>query len=247
MKNIDSQEIYTSEQLSNWGLLPKVKRELLVDNFTNEVDPPTQKVFEEVRKIWLTELGIKSEDELKTWEKQQRLTRKEWQIMLIRRWKWLQWCRINLEDKIATHYLRRKPELDQVIYSLLRVKDEYLANELFLRIKNEENSFEDICKKYSEGPEKQTGGKIGPVPLSQPHPLLAKLLQVSNINQLWSPKQLGDWWIIVKMNKLICTELNEALKDRLLLELGEELLITTLQKDLKENSKILNEKAKKIS
>ena len=95
MTKIDSQEIYTSEQLSNWGLLPKVKRELLVDNFTNEVEPPTQKVFEEVRKIWLTELGIKSEDELKIWEKQQRLTRKEWQIMLIRRWKWLQWCRIN--------------------------------------------------------------------------------------------------------------------------------------------------------
>ena len=232
MKDNNSQSLYTTDQLSSWGLLPKVEREYLIDNYIKDLNPPTQEIFKKVTEQWFQEIGIKSEEDLKMWENQQRLSTKEWQLILVRRWKWLQWCKKNLDDKISTHYLRRKPELDQVIYSLLRVKDEFLANELFLRIKNKENTFEEICKEYSEGPEKKTGGKIGPVPLSQPHPLLSKLLQVSNDNQLWPPKQLGEWWIIVRIDKLICTELTSKIRDMLLLELGEEILSKELEKKL---------------
>ena len=60
------------------------------------------------------------------------------------------------------------------------------------------------------------------VPLSQPHPMLAKLLQVSSPGQLWPPKQLEGWWIVVRLEELHCTELNNSLKQRLLLELGEK-------------------------
>ena len=113
-------------------------------------------------------------------------------------------------------------------YSLLRVKDQHLANELHLRIKEGEASFEEIASEYSEGPERQQGGRLGPVPLSQPHPMLAKLLQVSTPGQLWPPKQLENWWIVVRLEELHCTELNDALKQRLLLELGSAPRRTTL-------------------
>ena len=39
--------------------------------------------------------------------------------------------------------------LDKVSYSLLRVNDELLANELFLRIKEGEATFADIASNYS--------------------------------------------------------------------------------------------------
>ena len=213
--------------------MPKAKREFLIDQQIRNIDPPSQEIFENIRRKWLNELGIKSEDQLKMWEEQQRISRREWPIILIRRWQWLKWSKENLEDKIPTHYLRRKADLDKVIYSLLRVKDEYLANELFLRLKNKENTFEEICKEYSEGPEKKTGGKIGPVSLSQAHPLLSKLLQVSNPKQLWPPKKLGDWWLVVRMEKLISTELTDELKERLIFELGEEFLIDSLKEESK--------------
>ena len=228
-----SDEIFTYKQLSSWGLLPKAKREFLIDQQIRDIEPPSEEIFENIRRKWLNELGIKSEDQLKMWEEQQRISRREWPIILIRRWQWLKWCKENLEDKIPTHYLRRKADLDKVIYSLLRVKDEYLANELFLRLKNKENTFEEICKEYSEGPEKKTGGKIGPVSLSQAHPLLSKLLQVSNPKQLWPPKKLGDWWLVVRMEKLISTELTDELKERLIFELGEEFLIDSLKEESK--------------
>ena len=51
--------------------------------------------------------------------------------------------------------------------------------------------------------------------------MLAKLLLVSTAGQLWPPKQLENWWIVVRLDELHCTELNAALKQQLLLELGD--------------------------
>ena len=139
--------------------------------------------------------------------------------------------RDSLQAKLNSHYLDRKSQLDQVSYSLLRVKDQHLANELHLRIKEGEASFEEIASDYSEGPERQQGGRLGPVPLSQPHPMLAKLLQVSTPGQLWPPKQLEDWWIVVRLEELHCTELTDSLKQRLLFELGDQHIEEQLSTD----------------
>ena len=171
---------------------------------------------------WCQQQRIDSPQTLQRWQQQQGLSPEQWQQFVARRWRWLLWCEQNLEAKLNSHYLERKSQLDQVSYSLLRVKDQHLANELHLRIKEGEASFEEIASEYSEGPERQQGGRLGPVPLSQPHPMLAKLLQVSTPGQLWPPKQLENWWIVVRLEELHCTELNDSLKQRLLFELGDQ-------------------------
>ena len=49
---------------------------------------------------------------------------------------------------------------------------------------------------------KEFGGEIGPLPLSNAHPLLSKLLQISKSGQLWPPKKVDDWWIIVRLERV---------------------------------------------
>ena len=171
---------------------------------------------------WCQQQRIDSPQTLQRWQQQHGLSPEQWQQFVARRWRWLLWCDQNLEPKLNSHYLQRKSQLDKVTYSLLRVKDQHLANELHLRIKEEEASFEEVASKYSEGSERQQGGRLGPVPLSQPHPMLAKLLQVSTPGQLWPPKQLENWWIVVRLEELHCTELTDSLKQRLLFELGDQ-------------------------
>ena len=154
------EEIFTTEQLSSWGMLSKVKRELLIDQRIEKVKYPDKKTFNEIQQIWLQELGITNEEDLKKWEQKQNFTKKDWQGLLIRRWRWLEWCKENLSDKVVSHYLKRKPQLDKVIYSLIRVKNQYLANELFLRIKNREDTFEKIASQYSEELKSKMVGKL---------------------------------------------------------------------------------------
>ena len=114
-------------------------------------------------------------------------------------------------------------------YSLLRVRDKALATELYLRIKEGEATFEQVASEYSAGPERNSGGQLGPVPMQQPHPVLARLLQVSSPGQLWSPKQLENWWIVVRLNQLHTTELDSNTAQRLALELGEQHLEQILE------------------
>ena len=55
-----SEEIFTSKQLSSWGMLNKVKRELLIDERIEKIKSPDKNTFNEIQKIWLQELGITS-------------------------------------------------------------------------------------------------------------------------------------------------------------------------------------------
>ena len=216
------QETYESDRLAAWGLLAQVKRETLIDQCINSIPQPPNEQLQPLLQQWCEQQKIHSPQSLEHWQQNNGMNSQQWQQFVARRWRWYRWCEQTMESKLSSHYLERKSQLDQVTYSLLRVENQHLATELHLRIKEGEASFEEVAREYSKGPERQQGGRLGPVPLSQPHPMLAKLLQVSSPGQLWPPKQLEDWWIVVRLEELHCTELNNSLKQRLLLELGEK-------------------------
>ena len=75
--------------------------------------------------------------------------------------------------KAEARFLERKNELDQVVYSLLRLENRFLARELYLQIESGESNFADLAKSYAEGPERNTNGIVGPVPYPA-HPLLVE-------------------------------------------------------------------------
>jgi parvulin-like peptidyl-prolyl isomerase len=124
-------------------------------------------------------------------------------------------------DQLESYFLARKDSLDKVIYSLIRVQSEEIAQELYYRLQNNEQSFAELSHQFSEGAESQTGGKIGPVPLSQPHPDIRHLLTVSQAGQLWSPRHIDEWFVIVRLEHLEPVHFDAAIKQYLLNELFE--------------------------
>ena len=60
--------------------------------------------------------------------------------------------------KAEARFLDRKHELDQEVYSLLRLESSFLARELYLQIESGESNFADLAKRYAEGPERNTNG-----------------------------------------------------------------------------------------
>ena len=65
----------------------------------------------------------------------------------------------GLEDR----FLGFKGGRDQVIYSLLRVRDGGLARELWIRLEEGEITFAEAASSFSEGPEAQRKGVMGPL------------------------------------------------------------------------------------
>ena len=190
------------QKLLDWGLLKRVSREEIIDKNIVKIKLPDDFKMEEVVGQWLKNNGIKSNDLLKNWLKDNGLEIEQWKKLVVRDYKWRKWCRDNFEKDLSSYYLKRKPLLDRVTYSLIRVKDEDLAFELYMRIFEDEEDFGELANKYSEGPEAKFKGLVGPVTLKQTHPLLAKLLLISEVSQLWPPKKIDEWWIVVRLEKI---------------------------------------------
>ncbi|WP_017718805.1 peptidylprolyl isomerase [Kamptonema formosum] len=115
-----------------------------------------------------------------------------------------------------------------MIYSLIRIKDEGVPQELYFRILEGEQSFWELAREYSEGVEAQTNGLLGPVELGKVFRDLAQILLVSQIGQLWAPIRLGEWRVIVRLEKRIPAQLDESMRRRLL----DELFQVWLQEEL---------------
>ena len=103
--------------------------------------------------------------------------------------------------KAEARFLERKNELDQVVYSLLRIENSFLARELYLQIESGESNFADLAKRYAEGPERNTNGIVGPVSLTQAHPTLVEKLKVAQPGVLLEPFRISDWWLVVRLER----------------------------------------------
>jgi hypothetical protein len=221
-------EVSTGD-LARWGLLHQVARERCKDRLLHNRPLPGPELMLLMRQELEQKLGLIDSERRMQWLEIHGLGEEDLNRMAARSWQWLMWCRERWGSELQTIFLRRKAEFDRAIYSLLTLRDAELAAELYLQIKEGEALFSDLASRFSEGPEKHTGGLLGPVPLSQPHPALAKLLQVSKPGQLWPPKKLEGCWLLVRLEKLIPASLDHALEETLLLEEGERTLLRQLQ------------------
>jgi parvulin-like peptidyl-prolyl isomerase len=206
--------------LRRYQIMSQVLRGIVIDSAIADIS-----CTEEERLIALAQFEkqnqVTSEESRFLWLKNHGITREEMEDMAIRTLKIEKFKNVTWEHKLASHFLARKASFDQVIYSLIRTKEEGLAYEIYFRIQEGEQSFSELAREYSQGAEAHTGGLLGPVSLTQPHPAISKLLSVSKPGQLWSPRSLADWFVIVRLEKFIPAKLDEAMRRRLINELFE--------------------------
>ena len=123
----------------------QVIMEEIVDSTLENVQHPENNQIKEIIKLWCKERQIKSERELNIWKKKNCLNENQWIGYITRKWRWTKWCVDKFSERIPNYYLEKKSMLDKVQYSLVRVSSENLANELYLRIKEKESTFEEIA------------------------------------------------------------------------------------------------------
>ena len=142
--------------------------------------------------------------------------------------------RERFAPKAEARFLERKNELDQVVYSLLRLADNFLARELYLQIESGESNFADLAKRYAEGPERNTNGIVGPVSLTQAHPVLVEKLRVAQPGVLLEPFRISDWWLVVRLERYSPATFTPEVSDRMCREMFdawiEEQTATTLSR-----------------
>lgn len=125
-------------------------------------------------------------------------------------------------DQAEKRFLERKQALDQVTYSLIRLQDAFLARELYLQVINGENDFGELAARYSEGPEKDSRGIVGPKPLIQAHPQLRERLRSSRPGEVLEPFCVEQWWLLVRLEESRPATFTEAVATQMCVELFEQ-------------------------
>ncbi len=203
--------------LSRYQLLPKLQQELVIDDAIASVSCTPQEQAKCCQDL-CQQHQLTSEAERQAWLQQQGMTETQFLDLATRNLRIEKFKQATWGTKLESHFRKLKPKLDQVIYSLIRIRDADVAQELYFRLLEGEQSFAELARQYSEGSEAQTGGLIGPVAMSTPHPRLARILAVSQPGQLSPPTHIGDWWVIVRLEKFIPARLDESMRQRLLNE-----------------------------
>lgn len=222
---VKSEEILSL--LARYQLMPQFLRGLVIDTAIAEFSCTPEERLQAVQAV---EAQLQTPEAKQAWLERQGITASQLEEiavrpLLIEKFKQARWAK-----KVDSYFLTRKTTLDQVVYSLIRTKDIGLAQEVYFRIQEGEQSFAELARQYSQGPEAHTGGLLGPVSISQPHPTLAKLLSVSQPGQLWPPRALGEWFVIVRLEKMLPAQLDDAMRRQLTDELFESWVREQVQK-----------------
>ena len=131
-------------------------------------------------------------------------------------------CLDEYKHKSEARFISKKEQLDKVVYSLLRVKDGFLARELYLRIASNEANFSDLASQFSQGDEAKTKGIVGPVSMNQAHPTLSEKLRTSRPGQLNEPFSIGKWWLVARLERYEPARFDELTMQAMTREMFQE-------------------------
>lgn len=215
--------------LASYQMIPQLLRESIIDTAIAPFRCSLEETTAACQQFY-QQHQLNSEAQQQAMLARYGMSQEQLEVMTTRRLRIEKFKQATWGNKIESYFLQRKRQLDRAIYSLIRTKDSGIAKELYFRIQEGEQSFAQLARAYSQGVEAQTNGIVGPVELGTLNLSLQKLLAISQPNQLWQPISLGEWLVIVRLEKLIPAKLDEFMRQRLLHELFDAWIQEQLKK-----------------
>ncbi|MCP9942640.1 peptidylprolyl isomerase [Cyanobium sp. ATX 6E8] len=210
-------------RLAEEGLLwPYLRQRLIVNVLAQE------QLGEDERQLALAafarERRIGSAEELELFRQAQLLSPEALSALIERPLRLRRHCDRLYKPKAEARFLERKTQLDRVVYSLIRLGDEGLARELYLRLDEGAANFADLAAEYSEGPERSTRGVVGPAPLTQAHPMLVERLRTATPGLVQEPFRIESWWLVFRVESLTPATFDEVMAEQMSQELFDDWL-----------------------
>ena len=188
------------EQLSKYGLLTDFLKSKVLEKKIKDINLSE---FEkaEARDHYIKFFSLKNELLIEEHRKKNLLSKENLLYRMNLNKKVQKYCEDKYDEFIGKEYLSNKEKLDMVKYSMIRVKEYGLAMELYLKIKDDNEDFNELAKKYSTGIEKKTNGVIGPLPLERVNNLMRPKLSKNNLNIINKPFKYNNEWIICRLDE----------------------------------------------
>lgn len=214
--------------ITQYQMLPQLLKEYVMDGATQGIELTPEEQTAALEQFF-SQPQFKDEAQRQAWLNYYHMSAEQLSAVALRQVKVEKFKHLTWNAYIETDFLKNKAQLDRFICAILRTKNAELAQELYFRLKEGEQTFADLAPNYSEGPEAKTGGLIGPVVASTMHPKLLQILSSSQPGQLCPPQRLEEWFVIVRLEQYLPAQLDEAIRRQLLERRFQEWLEQQLQ------------------
>lgn len=231
----------TAEQvlshITKYRLIPQLAKEMVIEAaIKNHLITDTEHLA--ACKKFYQQYQLHTESELEQWLQHQRLNRADLTNLINRELGLIKFKATKWGNQVESYFCQRKSQIDQVVFSMIRVKNSDIAEEIYFRLIAKEASFAELAALYSQGIEAKTKGISGPVELGKIDPVLANLLATSRPAEVLRPKKIGDWWVIVQLETIIEAQLDEFTRQRLTEELFNVWMTKEVEKLLSQSTEI---------
>lgn len=210
--------------LNSVQLLPKLTKELLVQEIiqnTHFVEAEQAKVIAELWK------GVKGEppsflDEGGAWllsvpdEIREPLKHRLAQLKLNK------YINTTYGPHVEPYFLQRRADLERVVYGLIRVDSQGIAEEFYLRLLEEEDEFCVLASEFSLGDEKYTNGLLGPIAITQPPEIIRNVIKKLKVGEVHPPFRADKFFFLLKLVHRISPSLDDTTRNKLMMELFEK-------------------------
>ncbi len=162
--------------------------------------------------------GLDNLDALQTWREARGLSLEELEALAsfdtrvarASQWIWSQ--------EVPGLFLQRRGQLDEVVLTLVRVRDPDLATELFFQLQDGECSFHEVVERHADEADRLRRGVVGPLPVNRLNPLLMKVVRRYKPGELIPPLDIGGVVHLIRVESLKPAQLDDRLRAQLLEE-----------------------------
>ncbi len=193
-------------------MLPQLVREILIDKAIAPIECSPEEHQQAIQRFYVSN-QLTSEPQHKIWLSDRGMTIEHLEALVLRQLK-LNKFKQNWAAKVDSYFLKRKAQLDRISFSLLQTQNAELAQELYYRIRDDGQSFEEIVQQY---PDIQFQ-VISRVEIEK-HSFIAPILKKYQIHQPCAPILVNNYFTIVRVDQIFPAQLDEAMRQRLIDEL----------------------------
>ncbi|MDJ0589448.1 MAG: peptidylprolyl isomerase [Pleurocapsa sp. MO_226.B13] len=216
-------------RLARYQMLPQLIKESIIDEAIETIECTAEEINAACQ-IFYQQNQLHTETQRQDWAINQGMNQTDLEEIATRQLKIEKLKLAKWESVLEGYFLQRKSQLDKISFSIIRTSDRDLAQEIYFRIQDREQTFAELAQQYSEGIEANMGGMVAPVELGSLPPAFARLLQNRQPGELLPPFPMGEHTVVIQIERVMPAKLDSLTRKRLL----HEQFQAWLQKQIKE-------------
>jgi len=157
------------------------------------------------------------------------------------------WLDERYADRVEPYFLERRRDLEQVVYRMIRLRQQGKAEEIYLRLLDDDADFGDLAFQHSSGDERYTNGLVGPMLVTQPHQSIRAALDTMAVGDIHPPFRVEQWILLLQLLHRLPATLNDNTRASLQQELLKSELDVVIDGSLRRVYPELNQSAEAIT